>query len=187
MSTQPNNAAETAQLLAGRLEKLGVEYAIGGALALGFWGEPRGTLDVDVTLFVSPKKTAECVECLLSVGCDFMLAEARRSLAEDGFCRVELQGMRVDVFLPIVAFYQRARARRKAVKLGDQSVWIWDAESLAVFKMMFFRRKDMADVEQILRQQGKQFDREWVREELESMYGQRDPRLSGWDELSSEQ
>jgi hypothetical protein len=29
MSTQPNNAAETAQVLAGRLEKLGVEYAIG--------------------------------------------------------------------------------------------------------------------------------------------------------------
>ena len=124
MSAQPNNAAETAQVLAGRLEKLGVEYAIGGALALGFWGEPRGTLDVDVTLFVSPKKTAECVECLLSVGCDFMLAQALRSLAEDGFCRVELQGMRVDVFLPIVAFYERARARRKAVKLGDQTVWI---------------------------------------------------------------
>ena len=47
MSTQPNNAAETAQVLAGRLEKLGVEYAIGGALALGFWGEPRGMSEQD--------------------------------------------------------------------------------------------------------------------------------------------
>ena len=61
---------------------------------------------------------------------------------------------------------------------------VWDAESLAVFKMMFFRRKDLADVEQILRTQGAQFDRLWVREQLAGMYGAGDPRLAAWDELA---
>ena len=60
---------------------------------------------------------------------------------------------------------------------------VWDAESLAVFKMMFFRRKDLADVEQILRTQGIGFDRAWVGEQLVAIYGPRDPRLAQWDDL----
>jgi hypothetical protein len=50
-----------------------------------------------------------------------------------------------------------------------------------MFEMMFFRRKDLADVEQVLRVQGAQFDRPWVREQLVGMYGARDPRVSTWD------
>ena len=99
---------------------------------------------------------------------------------------LRLAGVRVDVFLPLVPFYEAARGRRRRVELADQPVMVWDAESLAVFKMMFFRRKDLADVEQILRAQGARFDRLWVREQLAGMYGPRDPRLSQWDELTEE-
>jgi len=52
--------------------------------------------------------------------------------------------------------------------------------------MMFFRRKDLADVEQILRTQGAGFDHAWVREWLAEMYGSLDPRLSEWDGLVQE-
>ena len=55
-----------------------------------------------------------------------------------------------------------------------------------VFKMMFFRRKDLADVEQILRSGGKDLDRTWVRRQLIGIYGARDPRIAGWDELCSD-
>ncbi|MGO8747399.1 MAG: hypothetical protein ACLQNE_15555 [Thermoguttaceae bacterium] len=70
--------------------------------------------------------------------------------------------------------------------MPKQSVLIWDAETLAVFKMMFFRRKDLADVEQILRTQRAGFDRAWVQEQLVEMYGVRDPRVAEWDELVRE-
>ncbi len=93
------------------------------------------------------------------------------------------QGHRVDIFLPIIPFYEQARLRRKTVLLGDQPISIWDAETLCVFKMMFFRRKDLADVEQILRMGGEQFDREWVLNRLVELYGQRDPRIVQWQEL----
>ncbi len=53
--------------------------------------------------------------------------------------------------------------------------------------MMFFRRKDLADVEQILRQRGDHLDRPFVRRELEKLYGQRDPRIAAWDDLTAEQ
>ena len=60
---------------------------------------------------------------------------------------------------------------------------VWDAETLCVFKLMFFRLKDLADVEEILRVQGDQLDRDWVQRQILGIYGPRDPRMSRWDEL----
>lgn len=180
------DAAAVAAEMAARLEQQQCEYALGGAIALGYWGEPRGTVDVDLTVFVPPDQPSGCVRLLQRLGCDVHAPGATRSLQEHGFCEVRFQGLRVDVFLPTAPFYQDARRRRKRVPLGQQEVTIWDAESLCVFKMMFFRRKDVADVEQILRIQGEALDRAWIRDRLEAIYGKRDPRLSQWEQLETE-
>ena len=37
----PLNAASVAKQLAERLQSRGQEYALGGAIALGYWGDPR--------------------------------------------------------------------------------------------------------------------------------------------------
>ena len=188
MSDQPPtpDAALTAQQLAAALDVLRQPYALGGAIALGFWATPRGTLDVDLTLFLPRERPSECIQMLQDLDCEFPLTETLQSLREHGFCRVVRHGVRVDVFLPMIDFYEQARQRRKQVDLGDQSIFVWDAETLCVFKMMFFRRKDLADVEQLLRTQRAQLDREWIRQQLATLYGTRDPRLSQWDELVAE-
>lgn len=177
------NALEVAGQLARELERRGVEYALGGAIALGFWGAPRGTLDVDLTLFVPPDRPSECLWLLGDIGCKFQGSAALASLAEHGFCSVSFADLRIDFFVPMTEFYESARRRKRTVKLGEQSVVVWDAETLSVFKLMFFRRKDLADAEQMLRTQGKDFDRAWVREQLIAIYEARDPRVSQWDEL----
>ena len=180
------SVAVVAACLAARLSELRHDYALGGALALGYWGAPRGTVDVDITLYLPADRPGECLQVLHEVGCEFYASEAIQSLREHGFCRVTLQARAVDVFLPIVPFYEIARERRQQVNLGSHRVFIWDAESLAVFKMMFFRPKDRVDLAQILEYQGDVFDRDWVRQQLAAMYGARDPRLSAWDELVRE-
>jgi hypothetical protein len=108
------------------------------------------------------------------------------SLVENGFGSVTLGDRRIDVFVPTNEFYEAARRRKREVRLGGQPTFVWDAESLTVFKLMFFRRKDLADAEQMLRTQGKSFDRAWVREQIVAMYGARDPRVAQWDELCQE-
>lgn len=180
------DAAAVAQQLAAGLERQQCDYALGGAIALGYWGEPRGTVDVDLTLFVPPDRPSECIRLLQQLGCELGASGALRSLQEHGFCEVRFRGLRVDVFLPTAPFYEAARRRRRIVPLGGQEVMIWDAESLCVFKMMFFRRKDVADVEQILRIQGGALDRAWIGARLEEIYGKLDPRLSQWQELDAE-
>ena len=183
---QPTDPTQVAREIAAALDAERCEFALGGAIALGFWTAPRGTLDVDVTLFLPPEQPSRCVRLLQKIGCDVDAREALQSLTEHGFCQVQYSGRRLDVFLPIVPFYDQARLRRKEVILGDQPVKIWDAETLCVFKMMFFRRKDVADVEQILRVQGDKLERDWVSQQLTAMYGQRDPRVAQWDELVRE-
>ena len=105
------------------------------------------------------------------------------SLREHGFCRVRFSGIAVDVFLPSFPFYESAKVRRRRLLLEDQPISVWDAETLAVFKMMFFREKDLVDLRQILVIQQNHFDRVWVRQQLQDIFGKRDPRLAAWDRL----
>jgi len=107
-------------------------------------------------------------------------------LDEHGFCRARYGSMRVDVFFPTIPFYEAARGRRQRVPLKDGYAMVWDAETLAVFKMMFFREKDFLDLKQILRNRSLSFDPSWVREQLVEIYGPRDIRITRWDEAVSE-
>lgn len=182
-NSPPRDIVDVVRQLAAALEVRHVEYALGGAFALGFWAAPRGTLDVDITLYLAPDRPGECIWTLQEIGCTLSAQEASRFLTEHGFCRATCGEFRVDVFLPITPFYEAARQRRRRVDLDGQEVMIWDAETLAVFKMMFFRDKDTVDTQQILRTQGKSFDRIWVGEQLKSIFGRRDPRVIRWDEL----
>lgn len=177
------NAAVVAAEVAEALESRQVDYAIGGALALGFWGEPRGTLDVDVTLFLPLDDTEGCLQLLRAIGCEFDSTEATSLLREHHFCRAIRDGRRVDVFLPMHEFYQVARDRRVRTELEGRQVYVWSAEVLAVFKMMFFREKDILDAKQIVQIQADQLDRDWIRERLVEIFGPRDPRIPAWDKL----
>jgi hypothetical protein len=182
----PLEVVEVAQRLAQSLDSEGVDYSIGGAIALGYWAQPRGTLDVDVTIYLPPSQPTGCVRLLQTIGCEVKSQEAIESLTQHGFCQVEFGQRRVDVFLPVVPFYEQARLRRQRVSLNHQALMIWDAATLCVFKMMFFRRKDLADVEQILRVQGNALDRLWVAQRLIELYGSHDPRVSEWQSLVNE-
>jgi hypothetical protein len=177
---------QVAEELAARLDAAGCEYALGGAIALGFWAEARGTLDVDVTLYLSLDDSAGCLQLLEKIGCDVDRTRALDMLKQHNFCQVQLLGIRLDVFLPMSSFYEAAKARRREVPIGNRRAYIWDAETLCVFKMMFFRQKDLVDIQSVLRSQGAALDREWVEKSLLDLYGNRDPRISRWRELAAE-
>lgn len=177
---------QVAEELAARLEAAHCDYALGGAIALGFWSEPRGTLDVDVTLYLPLDDPRRCTLLLEQIGCVFDQHRTETMLTEHTFCQVQFLGMRLDVFLPMSSFYELAKARRREVPMGNRRAYIWDAETLCVFKMMFFRLKDFVDIQSMLRSQGPSLDRDWVRTALLDLYGKWDPRIGQWDELVAE-
>lgn len=186
-SNAPLDPGEVARRLALALDQRGTDYAIGGAIALGFWGRPRGTMDVDLTLFLPKDKPSTVIWELQEIGCDVLVTRATNSLREHGFCSVSFSGTRVDIFVPTTDFYEQLKARRRRMHLGKDLVSIVDAECLAVLKMMFFREQDLLDIKQILRAQRNHFDRSWVRDQIAEQFGSFDLRIIRWDELTSEQ
>jgi hypothetical protein len=177
------NAFIVAARVGTALNSAGLDYAIGGALALGYWSEPRGTNDVDVTIYVDPDLPDDCYEPLRAAGGEFRNSEALVSIREHGFFRLTVDGIRVDVFLPTIPVHQLCRSKRQQVVMEGEPVFVWSAEALAVFKMMFFRPRDLLDVESMLQDQGDALGTKWVREQLVDIFGQRDPRVTTWDEI----
>lgn len=188
MSDAPT-AAQVARALADSLEESGVAYAIGGAIALGFYAPPRATIDVDVNVFVDAGSGLTTVLDALA-GAGFTPSDPRESAeasaASEGHFRGEALGLRVDVFVPTIPFYGGLETGRREVVLFDRPLWILGPEDLAILKLMFFRRKDVADVEAMLRDQGGVFDRDRVRRELIELVGADDERVSAFDEIARE-
>ncbi|MBI2895727.1 MAG: hypothetical protein HYY06_19375 [Deltaproteobacteria bacterium] len=184
MAAPERSAAEAAQQLADALERAGLEYAIGGALALAIAGVPRGTVDVDVNVFAPEDLVPEAIGVLRALGVeiepDAALARARR----DGMFVGRWDGMRIDVFLPSIPF--SVEAQRTRIRITDDSGWSgWflSAEALAIFKLLFFRGKDVVDLERLVAVRGAELDHSYVRRWIVEMMGDDDERVRRWDAI----
>ncbi|MGH7900002.1 MAG: hypothetical protein ACREQQ_18750 [Candidatus Binatia bacterium] len=180
------NAADLAREIADALEADGISYAIGGAIALGFYTAPRATRDVDVNVFVPPAKgLGGLLDSLGRLGFEAAATpEAlRRSTLEEGQFQGSIRGMRVDVFVPALDYYGTLETRRRRVSLLGRPLWILAPEDLVVLKMVFFRRKDLADVEAELTDQKPELDRAFIRSMLTELVGGQDPRLTALDDI----
>lgn len=179
----PNDPLDAALAVASAFDAGSVPYAIGGALAYGIWGIPRATLDVDVNVFVDDAELWRVVDALGSLGVVVDLQQAQRDSTAHGMFTARFGGYRLDVFTPSIAFSREAERRRVPVTIEGQVVQFLSAEVLAVFKLLFFRPKDLVDLERLLQVQGNLLDHAYVRAQLVGMMGDVDPRVAKWDEL----
>ena len=179
------DAATLARRLADALEAEGLPYAIGGALALGHYTPPRATVDVDLNVFIAvPEEIDTLLGCLRACGFEPDDPSAvERTAVEDGQFRGRIHGMRVDVFVPALDLYASLERGRRRVSFAGRPGWIVGPEDLATLKMLFFRRKDLADVEALVRAQGSGFDRAVVRARLVELVGDEDERVREWDAI----
>ena len=129
----PISAPELARLLADALEDEQIPYAVGGALALGVWGFPRATNDVDITVFVSPGGLKPVLVTLRRAGCRFDSDEVLRSAVERGDFKVWKEGMRIDVFVSSIPFYDSAAKRVRQAPLEGRQARFLSPDELIVF------------------------------------------------------
>lgn len=182
-STPPPAADEAARELADGLEARKVDYAIGGALALGQWGVVRGTSDVDLNVWLDPSRPTEAAELFGQLGCEFRTAALVREWTDKGWGYVQYRSLRVDVYLPLSDFHATVRSRRRSAPLLGRPAWFLSPEDLAVFKLVLFRTKDRADLESLLVIRGSAFDRAYVRSWISRIAGAADLRVTSWDEM----
>ncbi|MBI5488316.1 MAG: hypothetical protein HY905_13365 [Deltaproteobacteria bacterium] len=179
----PEGALDAGLALAAALDEAGISYALGGALALGIWGVPRGTLDVDVNVFTDVGNVAPVVDVLRALGIEVDLATARSASERQGQFVVTWAGMRVDLFTASIDFSWEAERTRIRDAVEGREAWFLSAESLAVFKLLFFRSKDVADLERLVAVRGPRLDAASVRRHIADMLGEDDPRVARWDDI----
>lgn len=90
---------------------------------------------------------------------------------------------RVDVFVPSIPFYDEARRRICRVPFLDGTFPVLSPETLAVFKLLFFRPKDLVDLQRLLEIRGSEFDAGFVRAAVAGMMGEDDRRIEEWDRI----
>ena len=90
------------------------------------------------------------------------------------------------MFTPSIAFSWQAERTRRRARIDGRDVWFLAPEAIAVFKLLFFRTKDLADLERLVAVSGKTMDLAYVRERVREMMGDDDPRLAAWDRICTE-
>jgi hypothetical protein len=183
VSVADRSAAEAAQRIADALAAAGLSHAIGGALALAIAGVPRGTANVDVNVFVEEDRVGSVVEALARLGIEFDLDTVGTRAREEGMFVGRWDGMRIDIFMPSIPFSHEAEKTR--VRVNDQtgwSGWFLSAEALTLFKLLFFRGKDIVDIERLVAVRP-ELDKAYVRRWLVEMMGEGDERTRTWDDI----
>ncbi len=169
--------------LAAVLDEEQVPYAIGGALAYGLWGDPRGTHDVDLNLFVDAEMLGDALRVLCAAGVSIDVAAALKEAKEGGVLIGHYDGMRIDLFAPSIPFSWEAGQTRVRLEVRGQEAWYLSAEAMAVFKLLFFRLKDRVDIERLVVVQGEALDRDYIRRWMVEMMGEDDERVEEWDAI----
>ena len=171
--TPPELAVE----VSGFLRAAGIDHAVGGALALGFYAEPRGTLDVDLNIFVDADAPGEALDALSAGGIVIDRNRAISTIASRGDLFLRHRGCRLDLFFNSIPFHASASRRTREVHLLGARVPILAPEDLIVLKLLFNRHKDVVDIERIVAAMGADLDWPYVRRWLIECVGEDDARM----------
>jgi hypothetical protein len=156
-----------------------IAHAFGGAIALAYWTlDPRGTIDIDVNVFV-PATKAERVLRALPTGVS-QPEGAAETIARDAQIRLWWDEVPVDLFFDYVPIHADAARNRRRVPFAGTQIPVLGPAELAVFKVMFDRTQDWADVEAMLA--AGMLDVEAVRAELTTLLDVGDERFARLDE-----
>jgi hypothetical protein len=159
-----------------------IPHAMGGALALAYYAEPRVTIDVDINVFVSTERWPQVRDALspLDVGVNVNL----EALERDGQVRLWWDRTPVDLFFSYDPFHDEMKGMARRVPFGETTIPILAPEHLAVCKAMFDRPKDWLDIEQILVATDP-LDLPEIEGWLEAMAGESNPRMTRLREITT--
>jgi hypothetical protein len=163
------------------LREAKIHHAIGGALALAYYAEPRATIDIDLNVFVPTERWSDVVDALTPLGVTTNNLDVA-TLERDGQCRLWWGDNPLDLFFAYDEIHEEMRKGARRVPFADTTLPILSPEHLAICKAMFDRPKDWIDIEQMLVATD-DLDAAEIEGWLERMIGDQDPRLQRFAEL----
>jgi hypothetical protein len=162
--------------LSASLSKNGIPHAVGGAIALGFYTEPRSTIDIDVNVFVPADSLEPVLRILEGLDCSFNRDEVMRSAVERGDFRAKKGFYRIDFFVSFHRYHDKVRSRVLHVDLRGLKIPVLSAEDLLIFKVLFSRPKDWVDVTNLIAARGAGLDPGYIEHWIGELLDETDKR-----------
>jgi hypothetical protein len=167
----------------------GIAHAFGGAIALGYHAQPRGTREIDLNVFLRPSELERVLVHLAPLGVE--------RPSETTGPRIPVVGImcpwdetHIDLFFAYDdEFFDSVRSRIEEhlfiVRDVEHRLPILSAEDLTVFKVTFDRPKDWVDIRHMLEE--KALDRDYVQSWLLHLRGDHEwPRIRRFLDLCEE-
>lgn len=167
--------ADFMRLVLDALEAAGVEYMIGGAVAVWAWGEARTTRDFDLVVNLPPEHiqrlSQELEKRAMLVPADIILDLFLETRADLPVNAIHLDtGYKAELFLlrPGDTYRETAFARRRLVDLGPPlgKVYVHAPEDLILNKLHYFglsyQPKHMRDIVSIILALGDELDLDYI-------------------------
>jgi hypothetical protein len=156
--------------LQARCNREGWRYCLIGGIALQRWGEPRETIDVDVTLLAGFGGEEAVVRTLLSWYRPRVVDPLAFALANRVVLVEAASGVGIDIALGCLPFEESAVARATPYEFAPgMSLLTASAEDLVVMKSFASRLKDWADLEGIMIRQSGRLDWTYILGQLEPL------------------
>lgn len=154
---------EAVKRVAKLLDEAKIPYAITGALAVGYYGVPRTTYDVDVIVSVNKSQNKKLMDQARKSGFNFHELEVLK-LAEIGNVVMMWapEGYKIDFWLAKTNRDKAAITRRRKATVFDRSVWMISPEDLIVSKLLTGRPRDLGDIVGILTRQKGKLDKKYL-------------------------
>jgi hypothetical protein len=151
--------------IASFLDEVQWPYMLIGGLAMAMWGEPRATLDVDVSVWVEAEAFDDAIR---RIGASFrtipdVLGFARRTRVVP---IVTSQGIRGDLVLGALPQERDLIRRAHEKTVGGVQIRVAAVEDLILMKLISERQKDLDDAKRLLRRHGATLDAAYLEPQL---------------------
>jgi hypothetical protein len=157
-SSSPLGLLGTLRLLLNSFPPDAPPYCVIGALAVGAWGRPRATQDIDLLILLEESTQSEFTAWLGSA------------------IRLRHRSHPVDLIIPGDAHEREALTRRVSLIIEGQPVWMATPEDLILLKLKACRDHDLVDARSIVHQQAARLDLNYLRNWADRLHLQNELR-----------
>ena len=148
--------------IAAALESMKIDYIIVGGIANAVWGEPRATIDVDVTVVVENPDLAVAI-ARLTQSFKAAIPDPEAFVRRTRVLPLDTSdGIRIDIIFALMSFELEAVRRAASVMFGDRAVRFVTPEDLLLMKIISDRPRDLADAEALARRRLDTLDRAYL-------------------------
>jgi hypothetical protein len=173
------------------LEKCQARYAIGGSFASMVYGEPRFTIDVDITIHLTTAQVPCLIEEFEQREWYFPRDELDRAVKYGGeFNTIDsIGGYKVDFYTTkpeITPQQQRTLERRQLKSFGykDRQAYFMSAEDVILYKLQWYKEggseKHLRDIAVMLTAQKAQIDYNYIDQHVDEVNAK-----DAWQEIKS--